>query len=46
MIFIGLCTETCIAKSCAYPMPPFGKEMEECSNKIHLLDLSWSVCQN
>ena len=46
MIFVGLCTESCIAQSCAYAVPPFRKEMDECSNKIHVLDLSWSVCLN
>ena len=39
MIFVGLCTKSCIAKPCAYAMPPFWKEMEEFSNKIHSLDL-------
>ena len=46
MIFVGLGTESCIAKSCAYAVPPFREEMEECSIKIHVLDLSWSVCRN
>ena len=46
MIFVGLCTKSCNAKSCAYAMPPFREEMEECSNKIQVLDLSWNVCRN